>query len=221
MNIIVTVSFQTNIRTSQELFVLLALSEHSSVYDPDNDCCSSSCPANTGIDASIVPIVCVKCDSSAGLVYNLEQGSCSCKSGSYLSPTSNQCFPCGNNFCLTCNPNKPTECLSCPAGIKLNNGTCSCKDNQYLSSSGCVNCPLACQTCIGPNGLCLTCSKNRKYSAEGCTCASGFVDQGTGDCGLCDTRCENCDASGKCTSCRLSDNRELINGTCICKRKFF
>ena len=147
------------------------------------------------MDASLLPMTCVSCDSIAGSVFDVAANGCKCSSGSFLNETSGSCMACGPN-CATCNASDPNTCYSCQPPAVLAGGSCGCTSGQYLSSSGCKLCPAECATCVGPNGLCLTCK-----IGQTCNCATGFYDSNIKNCGVCGSHCATCSALNPCLSC--------------------
>lgn len=60
---------------------LLVINKFDNVYNPATDCCTTQCPANSGVNVNSVPISCVSC--TAGLIYNSVTGQCQCAVGMY------------------------------------------------------------------------------------------------------------------------------------------
>jgi hypothetical protein len=81
--------------TVQNYQIIINLYEFQQVYDPSTQCCTSSCPAQNGLDVLVTPAACVACDTSKGLAFNPSTSSCKCADGFYQNTALlYQCFPC-------------------------------------------------------------------------------------------------------------------------------
>ncbi len=219
VNVDLTISFFSS-QTSQELYILLAATYQTIIYDPLTSKCASSCPASSsGVNGDNYPLTCIYCKSEAGFIYSTLAATCVCKASTYLSTTTMSCLPCGVN-CATCNPSNPNNCFSCLGESQLVNGLCGCQTGQYLTAKGCVNCPIECSSCIGPNGLCLSCKANLNV-AQNCNCASGYFNPRTNNCGVCKPRCLTCSPTNSCLSCNPNEYRILSNFNCVCRPGYY
>ena len=124
--------------------------------------------------------------------------------------------------CLTCATyNDPTQCITCKAGLFLQNSTLAsssclltCSNGTYPENSNwtCNLCHQDCKTCRGP-GLynCLSCNPGKflqnEYGQNLCveTCNSNsFGDTSDNTCKICDSSCMTCNKTGNqgCLSCQ-------------------
>ena len=198
---------------------------YSNTYDPTTGCCPTACPAKTGLDVQIDPPSCVYCDINAGLVYNPNNGTCSCSPGNYLDASKTfQCFPCSALYCDICNPNDPSKCWTCATGGVLDNVTytCTCGAGYFVNSTKCQQCPYQCQTCSSPDGACTSCvdPTHRDISQE-CKCITGFFDDGTANCSDCSPTCLTCNDSTTCETCDPAKFRNKSGNVCPCMAGYY
>lgn len=219
VRVVTKVSFSGN-PSSQEFYLLAAVYQENTVYDPSTRSCLPSCPINSGYDARVYPMTCFSCNAEIGMIFSVREAACRCKEGTYFDAALLVCKSCGPN-CASCDPASPTTCFSCLGLTKLMGTECGCRDGTYLANSTCLSCPHECLTCMGPGGLCLTCNKNVQWYSRSCPCASGYFDYSLDDCGVCNINCLTCSQSDPCLSCQPGLNRVLSNGECKCAPGFF
>lgn len=105
--------------------------------------CIAGCGLGYFNDASSVcqacPATCIQCNSLTSCI--------TCVNGNYLDGT-NMCVPCAAS-CKTCQ-GTPTFCLSCNAGLLLQNGLCispPCSGGYFQVGTSCQQCPTGCSAC--------------------------------------------------------------------------
>jgi proprotein convertase subtilisin/kexin type 5 len=145
------------------------------------------------LDVQNNPPVCIYCNTNAGLVYNPNNGTCTCASGFYLDSTKTfQCYACSALYCSICVATAPAQCTTCVVGAILNNVTltCTCGNGFYVSGTQCLQCPYQCQNCTSPNGACATCvDPLHRDIAQSCKCVVGYFDSGAINCTSCSQTC--------------------------------
>ena len=220
-NVVITVAYNRSITLSQNVWTELKVTQYNKAYDPTTGCCVSGCPSLTGVDVQNDPPVCIYCNTNAGLIYNPNNGTCTCNSGFYLDSTKTyQCYACTALYCSICNPANPAQCTTCVVGANINNvsQTCTCGNGYYVQGTQCVKCPYQCQNCTSPNGACIACVDSiRRDRTQNCKCITGFFDSGALNCTACSPTCLTCTNSSACTSCDATKFRNLTSGTlCTC-----
>ena len=209
--------------TTQNHQLIVDFFEFQSVYDPVTQCCSGSCPAQTGVDVSVTPPACVPCDASMGLSYDPATSACKCADSFYISSNMlYQCYPCETKLCATCNPTKPTFCQACIGGASLSNfdNTCACSDGFFENNGTCTKCATRCSTCSVAS-TCNTCGDVRRDTVNNCSCIAGFYDAGVDKCATCSPSCATCSGATTCTSCEATKFRSLNNTLCVCQEGYF
>ena len=208
----------------------LSVEVYSLAYDPANDCCVTTCPADNGIilpdpNSATTPPICYQC--TAGLFFNSVTRQCECQTGYYqvTQALTNeiQCFPCFAPLCQTCQQATRDTCDSCVTGATVNTTTnvCECNTGFFQNGAICTACPSKCSTCTTAT-LCVGCADlTTRDATNNCVCNAGFYEAGTAICSACPTLCLTCSAATVCTSCRSADNRALVLGQCVCATGFF
>ena len=225
INAVITISYRRSLTVNQNIWTYLRMYQYTNAYDPTTGCCPVGCPANTGLDVQINPPTCVYCNAQAGLVFNPNNGTCTCISGFYLDPTQTfQCYPCTALYCAICNPANPAQCTSCVVGATLNNVslTCTCGTGFFVNVTTCQQCPYQCQTCSSPLAVCTTCvDPLRRDVTQNCRCITGFFDTGAVNCTACSPTCRTCTNASACTSCDPTRFRNLTGTVCSCMRGYY
>lgn len=224
-NAVITISFTRSASVDQSLFFFIRMFQYVAAYDPTTGCCPSQCPALTGLDVSNDPPVCIYCNANAGLVYNPNNGTCTCQSGFYLdSSRTFQCFACSALYCATCNPSSPAQCYTCVTGATLDNVslTCTCGSGYFVNGTSCQQCPTQCQNCSSPTGACTSCvDPLRRDINNNCSCVTGYFDNGAVNCTACSSTCLTCTNGSACTSCSAALHRMLTGGVCSCAAGYY
>jgi len=116
---------------------------------------------------------------------------------------------------VTCADNRPTQCLSCPAGSSLSGTTCVA-DFSCSSTLSCTDCGNgfnkvliggACQDCDTIDN-CIQCSS--AASSVCARCSNGYFVNSDSTCTACSANCNACTSSFLCTTC--SDGYTLATG---------
>lgn len=224
-NAVITISFPRHATLDQSVFFFIRLFQYVAAYDPTTGCCPSQCPALTGLDVSQDPPVCIYCNSKAGLVYNANNGTCTCTSGNYLDSVKTfQCFACSAVYCDVCNPLNPSQCYTCVTGAVRDPvaQTCTCGAGYFVNGTKCVKCPNACQTCSGPTGACTSCvDPTRRDLASNCSCINGWFNSGSVNCSACSPTCLTCTNGSACVACNATLNRVLQGSVCNCAAGYY
>lgn len=157
-------------------------------------------------------INCIACEST-----NTTFTCLGCRTGYYLSTTSNNCMPC-TSFCQVCNS---STCLQCQISYFLtSNGTCQACNLPNcltcLNSTTCTACSTGtflstvatCEQCITGCAQC--------QSTTGCTQCSPSFYLNSGICYQCDPQCVNCaDAENLCIGCQYGFYQPVPNSRCL------
>ena len=171
------------------------------------------------------PPVCIYCNTQAGLIYNSNNGTCTCKKGYYLDESKTfQCYQCEVLYCDSCKPSDPSKCISCATGASLNKPkeTCTCLNGFFVKGKNCDQCPYFCKNCSSPTAICISCvdSMHRDIK-QNCKCINGYYDSGFAKCLKCSTTCLTCKDSTSCTSCNPTLHRFLQGEVCLCKDSYY
>ena len=223
---VITVSFIRSVVTDINVWTFIHLTQYSHAYDPTTGCCRTACPSLTGVDVQINPPVCVYCNIQAGLIFNPNNATCTCRSGFYLDSTKTfQCFPCEALYCDTCEPTDPSKCTTCVTGANLNNVTltCTCGNGYFINGTTCQQCPYSCQNCSSPSGTCTACvDPTHRDISQNCKCITGFYDiVGQVNCSSCSPTCLTCNESSSCLTCDSSAHRNLTGSVCACADGYY
>lgn len=222
---VITVSFVRSTIVDQSFYFYMRMYQYISAYDPTTGCCPSACPALTGLDVQNDPPVCIYCNTNAGLMYNPNNGTCTCKPTFYLDSTKTfQCYPCSALYCDVCLSADPTRCTTCVTGAVHNNVTltCTCGNGFFVNGTVCQQCPYECQNCSSPTGACIACvdSVHRDIN-QGCGCITGFYDNGGANCSACSQTCLTCTVSTSCSACDATRFRNLTGSVCSCMNGYY
>lgn len=224
-NAVITVTYNRSTTANQNVYTYLKLTQYNRAYDPTTGCCVTGCPALTGVDVQLDPPVCIYCNTNAGLVYNPNNGTCTCNSGFYLDTTKTfQCYACTALYCSICTPTAPAQCTTCVVGAVLNNVslTCTCGSGYFVNGTTCQQCPYQCQNCTSPNGGCSACVDSlRRDITQNCKCITGFFDSGAVNCSTCSSTCLTCTNASACTSCDATKFRNLTGTLCTCINGYY
>ena len=106
VRVVTKVSFLGN-PSSQEFYLLAAVYQENTVYDPSTQSCLPSCPINSGYDARVYPMTCFSCNAAIGMVFSVREAACRCKEGTYFDAALLVCKSCGPNG-ASCDPASPT-----------------------------------------------------------------------------------------------------------------
>ena len=224
-NALITIKFDRSTTVDQSFYTYIKAFQYSNAYDPTTGCCPTSCPQQTGLDVQIDPPVCVYCNTNAGLIYNPDNGTCTCQPGFYLDASKTfQCFPCSALYCDICNPADPAKCFTCMTGGVLDNITqqCTCGTGYFVNGTSCQQCPYKCQSCSSPNGACTSCvDPLRRDINQDCACITGFFDDGSANCTTCSSTCLTCNSSTTCSTCDPALLRNLTGTICTCMTGYY
>lgn len=179
--------------------------------------CLGSFTANTAGACVLCEAPCSSCNSN---------GTCAtCAAPFNTVPASNgTCVSCQDPFCLSCNPNKVTNCLSCALGYNLQNGQCtmSCSSNTCLQCSSsnnaaCTQCKpgyyvnistAVCEVCTGAP-QCTSCFPTNPAICK--TCMTGFYITIDGKCIACPAFCQACTNGSVCTGVKSNIGQVVVN----------
>jgi hypothetical protein len=138
----------------------------------------------------------------------------------YFQSSNQVCIKC-QYPCLSCSKS-PTTCLSCRAGLLLDNSNCfrSCKFGDYASNGVCKKCDSNCLTCSRNSNNCTSCANGQSLDKRTSTCVSKsgcaetfFYDQSIENCYPCERFCKTCTDTSNCKECKKG--YFLKDGDCV------
>ncbi|CAD8130867.1 unnamed protein product [Paramecium sonneborni] len=120
-------------------------------------------------------------------------------------------------YCLQCS--NQSTCTQWNSTYNINIvkfSQAECQINQYYDKESvrCFDCPSSCLTCTSKID-CQTCQPTYTQSKLGCTCTMNQYED-SNQCFNCPIECNQCLSSTYCIECLISNNRQLLNGQCIC-----
>ncbi|KAL4449881.1 hypothetical protein ABPG74_015000 [Tetrahymena malaccensis] len=210
--------------------------------------CEQNCPDSTFKNQKLN--ICDACHDSCKTCFGPSNFECnSCKDGTYLDNSKNNCVPkcptkyfgdSTSNICKECIENcdvcsDDQKCQQCSVGYFLLNGQClsQCPIKFFndINTQSCIKCAYTCLTCFNSTDQgCLTCIDETFKNTDNNSClyenecpSGRYPDRDTLKCESCFSTCAECvgKSENQCKKC--IQNRLLYKGECLkeCPRNTF